>query len=130
MGSLNFPVRQNLQIWIQTNRITHQLGLICRDRGLIPPSRQSARLTKFNKSVVDFAPQIGYNAAYKHTGRISSMNLSTLIARLQDAAAATRDDARANLLSALAVRLSHQGAPFEKPLTRTEIQQISQFTGI
>jgi hypothetical protein len=58
------------------------------------------------------------------------MQVNDIIARLHDAAATSKSDAMANIISKLANRLAHQGAPFEKPLTETEMTLISKYAGI
>lgn len=58
------------------------------------------------------------------------MNAATVIARMQDMASTTKDDRLANVLSALVSRLSHQGALFEKPLTKTEVRLIMKFVEV
>ena len=58
------------------------------------------------------------------------MQVNDIIARLHDAAAASTNDAMANIISKLAGRLAHQGAPFEKPLSETEMTLISRYAGL
>jgi hypothetical protein len=58
------------------------------------------------------------------------MQVNDVITRLHDAAAASKNDALANIISKLAGRLAHQGAPFEKPLSETEMTLISKYAGI
>lgn len=58
------------------------------------------------------------------------MNASTILDRLQTAARLSKDDAQFNLITSLVHRLAHQGAPFEKPLTRSEIAEISKYAGL
>ena len=52
-----------------------------------------------------------------------------LIQRLQDAAFRAKDDRVSNRLAALANRLEHQGALFEKPLTASERRVINMIKG-
>jgi hypothetical protein len=55
------------------------------------------------------------------------MDATNIITNLMLKASNTKDDAEANLLSHLANRISHQGSPFEKPLTKQEISAIQKY---
>lgn len=55
------------------------------------------------------------------------MQAHEIVSRIMAAAASEKNDAESNRLSALANRLSHQGAPFEPELTRAEIAAITKF---
>lgn len=55
------------------------------------------------------------------------MNSATLIDRMTDVVNQTKNDRLANALLKLINRLAHQGAPFEKPLTKNEIKSIMKF---
>ena len=58
------------------------------------------------------------------------MNVSTIIDRLHQAAMASKNDREANFISALADRLEHRSALFEKDLTKIEIAMISRYAGL
>lgn len=58
------------------------------------------------------------------------MNVSTIIDRLHAAALQSTNDREANFISALANRLEHRSALFEKDLTKIEITMISRYAGL
>ena len=55
------------------------------------------------------------------------MQAHEIVTRIMAAAAAEKNDVESNRLSALANRLTHQGALFEPTLTKAEIAAISKF---
>jgi len=55
------------------------------------------------------------------------MEKSLLIKKMMDYAWSTKDDADSNLVSSVATRLEHSGAPYEEPLTHDEQRVIERF---
>ena len=55
------------------------------------------------------------------------MDKASLIAKIETIAKITVDDELSNRLSRLASRLETIGAPFEKPLTKSEVALLSEY---
>jgi hypothetical protein len=60
----------------------------------------------------------------------SKLNTANIIARMEAMARTTKNDALSNNLLRIAHRLAHQGALFEKPLSRDERRIVAKFAGM
>ena len=58
------------------------------------------------------------------------MDMTALLAKIHAAAKTARVDAEANMLARLADRVAHQGAPFEAPLTESEMALVKRFMAL